>query len=337
MSDPLWALSPAERRLLRPVTHGHGLEGREPMLATLTHERFSDERWLYERKLDGERCVAVREGGRVDLFSRNGLSAASAYPELIDALTERATVDWVLDGEVVAFEHGRTSFARLQPRMHVSSPEQARRTGVTVYYYLFDVQAIGDHDVTALPLRRRKSLLRPLLTWSDPLRLTAYRYRDGETYYRDACAHGWEGLIAKRVDSSYQHGRSRDWLKLKCERRQELVIGGWTDPRRTRPGLGALLLGYFSDGDLVYAGKVGTGFDTRTLEALARQLTELRTPTCPFTRGAPPTGSGVNWARPELVAEIAFTEWTAEGRLRHPRFLGLRRDKPAREVVREEP
>ncbi|MFT9479829.1 RNA ligase family protein [Streptomyces sp. 11-1-2] len=160
MSDPLWALSPAERRLLRLVTHGHGLEGREPMLATLTHERFSDERWLYERKLDGERCVAVRAGGRVDLFSRNGLSAASAYPELIDALTERATVDWVLDGEVVAFEHGRTSFARLQPRMHVSSPEQARRTGVTVYFYLFDVQAIGDHDVTALPLRRRKTLLR---------------------------------------------------------------------------------------------------------------------------------------------------------------------------------
>ncbi|MFE9006703.1 non-homologous end-joining DNA ligase [Streptomyces sp. NPDC007875] len=334
MSDPLRGLSDEERHRLGPVTHGRDLE---PMLATLTHERFSDEHWLYERKLDGERCLARCEEGRVELLSRNGRSAASAYPEVVDALGAQSLPDCVLDGEVVAFDRGRTSFARLQPRIHLASPDQARRSGVSVYYYLFDVQSIAGADVTGLPLRRRKALLRSLLTWRDPLRLTAHRNTAGETYYRYACEHGWEGLIAKRADAPYTHGRSSDWLKFKCEQGQELVIGGWTDPQGTRSDLGALLLGYYSAGDLRYAGKVGTGFDTKTLQALARELQGLRSSTCPFADGNPGTGPGTHWVRPELVAEIAFTEWTRDGRLRHPRYQGLRRDKSARDVVREGP
>ncbi|MEU8877375.1 non-homologous end-joining DNA ligase [Streptomyces javensis] len=334
MSDPLRLLTTAERDLLRPVRQGRGTE---PMLATLTHERFSDEHWLYERKLDGERCLARCGEGRVELLSRNGRSAASAYPEVVDALHAQGLPDCVLDGEVVAFDRGRTSFARLQPRIHLASAAQARRSGVPVYYYLFDIQSVAGVDVTRLPLRRRKALLRALLGWQDPLRLTAHRNATGETYYRYACEHGWEGLIAKRADAPYTPGRSSDWLKFKCEQGQEMVIGGWTDPQGTRSGLGALLLGYYAGGDLVYAGKVGTGFDTRTLQALARELRDLSSSSNPFTDVTPHPGPGTHWARPELVAEIAFTEWTRDGRLRHPRYKGLRRDKSPRDVVREGP
>ncbi len=307
------------------------------MLATLTHDRFSDEHWLYERKFDGERCLARCVEGRVELLSRNGRSAASAYPEVVDALRAQAPPDCVLDGEVVAFDRGRTSFARLQPRIHLASADRARRSGVPVYYYVFDVQSIDGADVTGLPLRRRKALLRALLTWRDPLRLTAHRNSAGEAYFRYACEHGWEGLIAKRADAPYAPGRSSDWLKFKCEQGQEMVIGGWTEPQGTRSGLGALLLGYYTDQGLRYAGKVGTGFDTGTLQALARELRDLSSSTSPFTDITPHPGPGTHWARPELVAEIAFTEWTRDGRLRHPRYKGLRRDKSARDVVREGP
>ncbi|WP_262700776.1 MULTISPECIES: non-homologous end-joining DNA ligase [Streptomyces] len=334
MSDPLRLLSASERDRLRPVTPGRGLE---PMLATLTHDRFSDEHWLYERKFDGERCLARCVEGRVELLSRNGRSAASAYPEVVDALRAQAPPDCVLDGEVVAFDRGRTSFARLQPRIHLASADRARRSGVPVYYYVFDVQSIDGADVTGLPLRRRKALLRALLTWRDPLRLTAHRNSAGEAYFRYACEHGWEGLIAKRADAPYAPGRSSDWLKFKCEQGQEMVIGGWTEPQGTRSGLGALLLGYYTDQGLRYAGKVGTGFDTGTLQALARELRDLSSSTSPFTDITPHPGPGTHWARPELVAEIAFTEWTRDGRLRHPRYKGLRRDKSARDVVREGP
>jgi bifunctional non-homologous end joining protein LigD len=246
----------------------------------------------------------------------------------------------VLVGEPVSgpdwlFRGGATSFARLQGRMQIRDPERARRSRIAVYLYLFDLLELEEVDLRPRPLRKRKRELRGALAFKGHVRFTPHRVGDGEALLRDACRRGWEGLIAKRADSAYVATRSRDWLKLKCSRGQELVIGGWTAPKGSRQRLGAILVGYWQDGALRYAGKVGTGFDAATLERLGDELERRERPSPPFARDQLP--SGARWAEPELVAQIAFTEWTRDGRLRHPRYEGLRDDKPAREVVREEP
>ena len=318
--DPFAALSAEERALLRPAPLPERVD---PMLAVLTEERFSDPAWIFERKLDGIRCVAIAAEGAVRLRSRNHLSLSGRFPEVVAAL-EAAVSGAVLDGEVVAFDGARTSFARLQQR---------GERPVAVVYYVFDLLHLAGHDVTALPLRARKALLRRALRAHGPVRLTPHRNREGEALYREACRRGWEGVIAKRADAPYTHGRSRDWLKFKCDAEQELVIGGYTAPRGSRTELGALLLGYYDDGRLRYAGKVGTGFTRAVLRDLAERLAPLRQDESPFAD--PVRERDATWARPELVAQVGFTEWTRDGRLRHPRFLGLRDDKAATEVVRE--
>jgi bifunctional non-homologous end joining protein LigD len=306
------------------------------MLATLTDRRFSDPGWVFEPKFDGERCLAFRKGPQVRLLSRNRKRLNHHYPELAEALAAQDADDFVVDGEVVAFERGRSSFARLQRRMQLGDPEAARRSGVAVHLYLFDVLHVHGHDVTRLGLRQRKAVLRRLLAFRDPLRFTPHRNADGEAYWQQACRKGWEGMIAKRADAPYRHDRSGDWLKFKCANQQEFVIGGYTDPKGSRHGFGALLLGHYRGGDLVYAGKVGTGFDQELLERLRRRLASLEQERPPFSVGRLPS-AGVHWVRPELVAQIGFSEWTDDGQLRHPRFLGLRHDKRPREVVRERP
>ncbi|MGZ4303145.1 MAG: non-homologous end-joining DNA ligase [Gaiellaceae bacterium] len=307
-----------------------------PMLAVLRSEPFSRDGWLFERKLDGERCLAFRRGARLRLLSRSGLLLNGTYPDLVEALLAQVCDGFVADGEVVAFEGRRTSFARLQQRMQLRAPEQERVSAVRVFYYLFDLLYLEGWDLTELELRHRKSLLRRALAFRDPLRYVLHRNADGEAYYLEACRQGWEGVIAKRASASYQSRRSRDWLKLKCANQQEFVIGGYTEPRGSRIGFGALLVGYYEDGLLRYAGKVGTGYSEETLRDLAGRLAALETERAPFASRNLPR-SGVHWVRPELVAEIGFTELTRERKLRHPRFLGLRRDTPAREVVLEEP
>ena len=247
----------------------------------------------------------------------------TAFPEIAEALEQQAADDFVIDGEVVAFEGSRTSFARLQPRIHVSSAEKARRSDVAVYFYVFDVLSIDGTDVRDEPLLDRKRRLRQLLTWSGPIRYTPHRVTGGEEWFGEVCRKGWEGLIAKRADASYATGRTDRWLKFKCEAGQELVVVGWTDPEGSRVALGALLLGYHDGDDLVYAGKVGTGFSQDVLRDLHRRLSDVERDSSPCTKGQLPT-KGVHWAEPELVAEVAFTEWTRAGQLRHPRYLGLR-------------
>ncbi|MEV6880234.1 non-homologous end-joining DNA ligase [Amycolatopsis sp. NPDC051128] len=306
---------------------------REPTLATLTDRRFSGEDWIFERKLDGVRAICVRGSGAPTLYSRNHKVMDNAYPELVEALATQGAPRFVADGEIVAFDGANTSFAALQPRIHVSDPERARATGVRVYYYLFDLLYLDDQDTTGLPLRQRKALLRDAFEFADPLRLSAHRNAEGEKFFEEACRRGWEGLIAKRADAPYHHGRSPDWLKFKCAQGQELVIGGFTDPQGARHGFGALLLGYHEDGGLKYAGKVGTGFDGRLLASLHTRLRERETSRSPFA--GPVKERGAHWVRPDLVAQIGFSEWTRDGRLRHPRFAGLREDKKAADVVRE--
>jgi bifunctional non-homologous end joining protein LigD len=294
------------------------------MKAVLTDERFSDPDWIYERKLDGIRCLAFKGDKNVSLRSRNDLSLNGRFPEVAAALEADPVQNVILDGEVVAFDGAQTSFSRLQQRGERPTP---------VFYYVFDVLRADGEDVTALPLRERKAILRRVVGWHDPLRLTAHRNRDGEAFYAEACRKGWEGLIAKRAESPYVHGRSRDWLKFKCSAEQELVIGGWTAPRGSRTDLGALLLGYYDGDALRYAGKVGTGFTQVTLHDLAARLAPLRRESSPFADEV--RDRTATWVEPELVAQIGFSEWTRDGRLRHPRYLGLRDDKAAREVVRE--
>jgi bifunctional non-homologous end joining protein LigD len=296
----------------------------QPMQAVLTDERFSDPDWIFERKLDGIRCLAFKADTRVRLRSRNDLSLNGRFPEIVAALEADPVTDVVLDGEIVAFDGAQTSFERLQQRGERPTP---------VFFYVFDILRFDGEDVTDEPLRARKALLRRSLAFADPIRLTAHRDRDGEAFYAEACRKGWEGLIAKRADAPYTHGRSRDWLKFKCSAEQELVIGGYTAPRGSRTDLGALLLGYYADGRLRYAGKVGTGFTRATLRELARRLAPLRRDASPFTDDV--RERGATWVEPHLVAQVGFSEWTRDGRLRHPRFLGLRDDKAAGEVVRE--
>ncbi|MBS1891092.1 MAG: ATP-dependent DNA ligase, partial [Actinobacteria bacterium] len=254
----------------------------------------------------------------------------------IDAFGAESTGEFVVDGEIVAFEGSRTSFEKLQGRLGISDPRLARLTGIEVFMYVFDILELEGRDVTGLPLRERKALLRSSLEFHGPVRYTQHRNEKGERYFLEACAKGWEGLIAKRADSTYQHRRSKDWLKVKCSFEQELVIGGFTPPKGSRERFGALLVGYYQDGNLRYAGKVGTGFDHRTLEMLGDKMEVLRQAKTPFT-----AGSGLprdaTCTRPELVGEFGFSEWTRDGKLRHPRYLGLRDDKDAIEVVRESP
>ena len=307
----------------------------EAMLATLTDERFSDPDWIYERKLDGVRCLAHREpSGRVRLLSRNDKDMSGTYPEIAEAVAGQVAVAAVLDGEVVAFDGRRTSFEKLQGRLGAHRPGPgARHRHRRLLLPLRRARTGRRRTSGTSPLRDRKSLLREAVDFDDPLRYTQHREREGEKLYREACERGDEGVIAKRARSRYVGGRSRDWLKFKCVRDQEFVIGGWTDPQGSRTGLGALLLGYYDDGTLRYAGKVGTGFDHETLERLSGLLHARESGDCPF--GSAPRERGAHWARPELVAQIGFSEWTRDGQLRHPRFQGLRDDKEPGDVRRE--
>jgi DNA ligase D-like protein (predicted ligase) len=331
VADPLDVLDEQERARLRPVQR---LGWQAPMLASLTDRYFSDPKWIFERKLDGVRAVAVRREGRTRLFSRAQKPMDAPYPEIVEALDAHAPDDIVLDGEIVAFDGQQTSFSRLQTRIGLTDPRRARATGVPVYLYLFDVMALDGYDLGALPLRARKRVLRAAVDFADPLRFSTHRDADGEHYLQEACELGWEGLIAKRAESRYQHGRSQDWLKFKCVRAQEFVVGGFTDPSGSRTGFGALLVGHYQGERLRYAGKVGTGYDDRTLRALHTRLGELEQDQSPFVD--PVREPGVHWVRPELVAEVGFSEWTGDGKLRHHRYQGLREDKAPAEVVREE-
>jgi bifunctional non-homologous end joining protein LigD len=308
-----------------------------PMLATLTETLPTQGKWVYEPKLDGVRALVYGSGGAVRMYSRNRKPLNDAYPELVEALEPAVRGDAVLDGEIVAFdtEGKETSFARLQQRMQLRDPVRARRSQVPVYLYLFDCLFYEGVDLRGMPLIDRKAVLRDVVWYDDPIRFTPHRTTGSAAMLRDACARGAEGIIAKRADARYVSARSTDWLKLKCVRQQELVIGGYTAPQGSRERLGALLVGYYDGKSLRYAGKVGTGYDRRTLEFLHDRLVPLHRAASPFSDGPAPAGE-VQWVAPKLVAQIGFSEWTSAGLLRHPRFLGLREDKSPREVRRED-
>jgi bifunctional non-homologous end joining protein LigD len=305
-----------------------------PMLATLTDERFSRQGWLFEPKWDGERCLVFRRGRELNLFSRNRIQLNAKYPEVVEVICQQEVTSFVADGEIVAFDHGVTSFAKLQARMQVKHPSAALLRQVPVCFYLFDLLYLDRYDIRQVPLQYRKEVLRNAFGFHGSLRFTEHRETEGQAYYQKACRSRWEGVIAKNGDSEYVSRRTRDWLKFKCKQVQEFVIGGYTEPRGSRIGFGALLLGLYRGRKLAYAGKVGTGFDQDLLRRLGEKLARLETPVSPFAENRLPRRS-VHWVKPKLVAQIGYTEWTAGGKLRHPRFLGLRDDKRPEDVVRE--
>jgi ATP-dependent DNA ligase len=275
----------------------------EPMAATLTQERFAGPEWIFEQKFDGIRLIAYKRDGNVQLFSRNRLpQTCPAVARAIAALSAR---ELILDGEIT-WDRSST-------------------------YHVFDILWMDGSDLTSLPLEERRAILHslPLASPLAPVQAIG----DAEPWQR-AAREGWEGVIAKRRGSRYEQRRSPHWLKMKCEASQELAVGGFTDPQGARVGLGALLVGYYDGDDFVFAGKIGTGFDTRILLDLRRRLDAIAVPAPPFTRatGLP---RRAHWVRPEIVVQVAFIEWTVHGKLRHPRLIGVRFDKNAREVVRE--
>jgi bifunctional non-homologous end joining protein LigD len=305
----------------------------DPMLATLSHGFPPNEGWVFERKFDGERCLAFCSPRSARLLSRNEKSLNNHYPELVEALV-KVKAEMILDGEVVAFDGENTSFELLQARMGANDPERARASGVEVFYYVFDLPYFAGFDLTGLTLLDRRNVLRRALSFRGPLRFSEHRRGDGKALLKEACRQGWEGIIAKDVSAPYIHARSSYWLKLKCVAEQEFVIGGFTEPQGARCGFGALLVGYYEAGKLRYAGKVGTGYSDDTLRRLDEELRSLERETPPFAGEDLPRGA--HWVEPRLVAQVGFAEWTSGGHLRQPRFLGLREDKPAREVIRED-
>jgi bifunctional non-homologous end joining protein LigD len=280
------------------------------MAATLTQNRFGGRDWIFERKLDGIRMLAFKRGAEVRLLSRNRLPLNASYPSVAEAVAKLPVEDVILDGEATGV-WGRQS---------------------EVAYHVFDVPWFDGRDVTSLPLEVRRDLLAKLPVRAPLVRVAAL---EGDSPWERADAEGWEGVIAKRRGSVYESRRSPHCLKMKCEATQELVVGGFTDPRGSRVGLGALLIGYFDTSDFVFAGKVGTGFDTRLLLDLRRRLDTLEIPGPPFTRAVGLPRLHAHWVRPEIVVQVAFIEWTVYGKLRHPRLLGERSDKRPRDVVRE--
>ena len=275
------------------------------MAATLTQERELGPGWLYERKFDGIRLLAYKRGKTVELFSRNRLR--QHLPSVQKAIEQLPVKNVILDGEV-AWD-GKSG------------------------YHIFDILWLDGRSTTSLPLEERRALLKSL-PFVPPMRRVQL-ISDQQPWQR-AQREGWEGVIAKRSGSPYEHKRSKHWLKLKVECSQELVVGGFTDPQGARVGLGALLVGYYEGDDFVFAGKIGTGFDTKLLLDLRTRLDQLEIAQTPFTKSAGLPRLRVHWVRPTIVVQVSFTEWTVHGKLRHPRLIGVRVDKRARDVIREQ-
>jgi bifunctional non-homologous end joining protein LigD len=307
-----------------------------PMLAKLTHNHFSDKNWIFERKLDGERCLIYKKDHKISIYSRNKKKLNKTYPEVVDALSRQNSGNFIIDGEIVTFVKNRTSFSKLQHRMQLKDMQDIENSNVKIYYYIFDVIYYDGYILSDIGLRVRKKVLKAMFDYRDPLRYTAHRNKEGGSYFKEACQKGWEGLIAKKADSKYIHKRSSDWLKFKCGNQQEFVIVGFTDPEGDRIGFGALLLGFYKDGKLQFAGKVGTGFDDEELKNLHEKLRLIEQDKAEVKNNVSLPSKHVHWVKPQYVAEIGFTEWTNINKLRHPRYLGLRRDKDAKKVVREE-
>jgi len=308
------------------------------MLCTLVPAPFDDPDWIFEPKLDGLRVLCRFDGKRVTLRSRNDKSQDFQFPDVVEALRKGLSRPALLDGEIVCLdERGQSSFRALQQRFHLTDAGVVaeRVKQYPAYLHVFDLLYYDRYDARPLPLRERKRLLKKAVKWSSRIRWTPITPGKGIAMLRETCRERGEGIVGKRLDSPYVGARSEGWVKIKCAMRQEFVIGGFTEPQRSRVGLGALLVGYYEGDDFVFAGKVGTGFDTKLLTELRAKLDATEVDATPFTKAKGLPRLGAHWVRPTLVVQVAFIEWTVHTKLRHPRLLGLRAERHVRDVVRE--
>jgi len=295
-----------------------------PELATLTDKYFSDEDWIYEEKFDGIRCIVIKKDKNVVLFSRNKNKLNSQFLSLVESFKKQKMKNFILDGEIVAFEKGKTSFSKLQQR---------KIEKMKIYFYAFDLLYFDKYDLRDQKLTVRKKVLKTNFKFTNVFRYTKHIVQKGEEYLKKACKKGWEGIIAKKANSKYMSKRTRDWLKFKCSNRQEFVIAGYTEPEGARIGFGSLLIGYFDKEKFKYAGKVGTGYDFEFLKSFSKKLKNIEAKKLPFKERIPI--KKMHFVKLKYVAEVGFSEWTKDGKLRHPRFIGIRTDKRPKQVIRE--
>ncbi len=310
------------------------------MLATLSERPPADTGWLFEIKFDGVRVLAARQGEQVELYGRSGQLITGRYPDLVRSLLALPAEHFVIDGEIVALdENGRPSFQRLQPRMALTDPREIESAAarIPVEGVFFDCLALDGYDLRRLPLTQRKECLRLFVPPLGSVHYVDHVLEHGQAFLEAAAEQRLEGIVAKKASSPYTGSRSRDWIKIKCQRRQEFVIGGYTDPQGSRGFFGALHVGLYDGARLVYVSKVGTGFDQAGLKSLWEKLQPLTRVTPPFDTGAIPRGKSYHWVEPKLVCDVRFTEWTRDGGIRHPIFLGLRSDKRPEDCRREAP
>jgi bifunctional non-homologous end joining protein LigD len=302
-----------------------------PMLATLVDEPFSDPAWVFETKWDGFRSVCFLENGSTRLVSRNQIEMTRQYPELENLAKQFNAKQAIIDGEIVALdEKGMPRFQLLQPRVGRKSGIGALRGKAQIVYYVFDLLYCDGYDLTSCSLAERKALLEKILRPAGFVKYAEHLEGEGELFFREIEKFRLEGMIAKRAASPYVQKRSSDWLKVKTVQRSEVVIGGYTQPRGSRSYFGALVVGLYRGKELHYVAHTGGGFNQQTLAKVYKLLQPLKTNTSPFAV-KPKTNEPVQWVRPKLVAEVKFSEWTADARMRHPVFLGLREDKKPEE------
>jgi bifunctional non-homologous end joining protein LigD len=297
------------------------------MLATLVDDPFSNPEWLFETKWDGFRSICFLKNGEARLVSRNQIEMTPQYPELANLAKQFEAQQAIVDGEIVALdEKGLPRFQLLQPRVGRKSGLDALRGKAQIVYFAFDLLYLDGYDLTACALVERKATLEKLLRPAGFVKYSDHIEATGELFFKEIEKFRLEGMIAKRAASPYVQKRSSDWLKIKTVQRSEVVIGGYTQPRGARSHFGALVVGLYRDGDLHYVAHTGGGFNQQMLSKVHKLLLPLKTDDCPFI-AKPKTNEPVQWVRPKLVAEVKFSEWTADGRMRHPVFLGLRTDK----------
>lgn len=328
---------PPDPGALPGAKRGRIPEAIKAQLATLVEAPPSGSGWLHEIKLDGYRILARLERGKVELISRNGNAWTRNFPDIAAAVAALPAKSALLDGEVaILLPDGRTSFQDLQNALQ-------GRSDPRLFYFIFDLIHLDGWDLSQVPLLERKAALAALLEGppaNGKLKFSKHMEGDGAGFFREACRAGVEGIVSKRADAPYRPGRNSDWLKAKCTLRQEFVIGGFTESDAAgRTGFGALLVGVYDvKGQLTYVGRVGTGFTDAMLREIRGQLNALQREASPFVnKVSPRSGGKARWVEPVLVAEVEFSEWTAGGHIRHPSFRGLRFDKPAVMIVREEP
>jgi bifunctional non-homologous end joining protein LigD len=317
---------------MKKITQGP-LRWAAPMLATTLQNPIIDKSWIFENKLDGYRALIFNKNGQIKIMSRNKKNLTPHFPEILAAVKKISRQDFILDGEIVVLKGNTSCFQSLEERLSLGPTSQILKK-LPVFFYAFDLIYLNGYYCEALPLIERKALLKASFLLKKPLFHTPYyTYKDRKKLFENVAKYGWEGLIAKDSMSSYEHCRSRAWIKLRWHLSQEFIIGGFTAPKGHRTGFGALLIGYYEGKTFKFAGKVGTGFTQRTLDALHAALSSIKVGHSPFDE--PIKEHYVTWVKPKLIAEINFAEWTRDGKLRHPSFEGLRIDKGVHKVVRE--